>query len=65
MSNKLKVRPEYQNNIVNYFRSDVNSVDFSNPKMASALINLWVNNATHGAIKELVNESKIFPSFVY
>ena len=45
------------------FHSEIKSVDFGNPELASETINSWVKVQTKDKIQELMDPSMINPAF--
>ena len=51
----VKVRAEYSRNVKENFQSSLMRTDFGEPTIVVALINVWVEEQTHGTIKDLVS----------
>ncbi|XP_012284745.1 heparin cofactor 2 isoform X2 [Orussus abietinus] len=55
----VQVKPEYINALQQYYGGDVQSVDFANAAISANTINNWVDGATHGNIKSLVEPGSL------
>ncbi|XP_069676855.1 leukocyte elastase inhibitor-like isoform X1 [Periplaneta americana] len=66
-SNKLfiatgfNILPEFKNMTVEDFKSDIESVDFTQPEAAARTINDWVSQSTHQRIQQLVSQESLTP----
>lgn len=56
---KIEIKEDFKNIIKEIFRTFSESLDFQNSKMASEIINKWVEEATNGRIKNIINESSL------
>ncbi|CAH2095254.1 unnamed protein product [Euphydryas editha] len=61
VSNKLKLKKDYEQAIRNIYYSTVTSIDFNNPVYAADTINHWVSEHTKGLIPDLVQSGEINP----
>lgn len=65
VANKLYVNPElrfkteFKENVVAYLKSDVEAIDFRDAASAATEINRWVEEETHGKIKDAVDYSSV------
>nr|ACO10422.1 Leukocyte elastase inhibitor C [Caligus rogercresseyi] len=60
-SNKTKVHENYVQDVLKYFSSDVQSIDYINTQAASNHLNEWVSSKTHDNIKDLFSKESIDP----
>lgn len=49
-------RPRYNATALNSYNTDIVPTYFQDPTNATQMINLWVDQATNGIVKELVTE---------
>ncbi|KAJ4431224.1 hypothetical protein ANN_19821 [Periplaneta americana] len=56
IANGFDILPEFKNMTVEDFKSDIESVDFSQPEAAARTINNWVSQSTHQRIQQLVQK---------
>ncbi|XP_046972380.1 uncharacterized protein LOC124539101 [Vanessa cardui] len=62
VSNRLKLRKEYEQAVRNIYLSSVYSIDFGDTINAANVINGWINHHTNGLIPALVQPSEINPT---
>ncbi|XP_076634199.1 uncharacterized protein LOC143348166 [Colletes latitarsis] len=56
---KFSVKPDYQELLTNYFRSAVQTVDFSKSEEAASIVNTWVQENTNDRIKDLITSGDV------
>ncbi|CAH0596279.1 unnamed protein product [Chrysodeixis includens] len=59
---KLKLKRDYEMVLRGMYKSEVNQVDFKQPKATAEAINNWVNTKTKGLIPTIVDDGNISPS---
>jgi len=52
------IKPEYKQDLETYYKSDIQSVDFSKSQEAANTINTWCKEQTNDRIKNIINEGK-------
>ncbi|XP_050355221.1 uncharacterized protein LOC126776614 [Nymphalis io] len=62
VSNRLKLRKDYEQAVRNIYLSNVYSMDFGDTVNAADIINRWINHHTKGHIPALVQPLEINPS---
>ncbi|XP_047537845.1 uncharacterized protein LOC125071568 [Vanessa atalanta] len=62
VSNRLKLKKEYEQAVRNIYLSSVYTVDFGDTLNAANTINRWINHYTKGLIPALVQPSEINPT---
>lgn len=55
----LNIRKDYESIVKNAYDVDIESLDFSNSKLAAATMNEWVDDVSHGLIPNLVDADNI------
>ncbi|XP_018347609.1 PREDICTED: alaserpin-like isoform X9 [Trachymyrmex septentrionalis] len=53
------VKPEYKQDLQTYYKSDIQSVDFSKSQEAVNTINTWCKEQTNDRIKSIINEGDV------
>ncbi|KAG5895061.1 hypothetical protein JTB14_021028 [Gonioctena quinquepunctata] len=61
VSDEKKLVERYQNVVKQFYSAILKSIDFNNIGSAVDIINQWVSESTHGAIKELVSPQSLSP----
>ncbi|XP_069676902.1 leukocyte elastase inhibitor-like isoform X2 [Periplaneta americana] len=64
IANGFNILPEFKNMTVEVFKSDIESVDFTQPEAAARSINNWVSQSTHQRIQQLVQKGSLTPGTV-
>lgn len=59
ISKKLNLKKNYEMMARIVYFSDVNKLDFNNPKTAAGAINAWVNSRTRGLIPSIIEQGKL------
>ncbi|XP_026328402.1 antichymotrypsin-2-like isoform X2 [Hyposmocoma kahamanoa] len=62
VNENIKLKSEFRNNVQSVFDTDVERVDFRNPKRAADKINAWVMKHTNNKIDHLLDATDISPS---
>lgn len=55
LDQSAKIMPEFQKNLLSYYNSSVDKVDFKQSAAAISAINSWCSDVTKGKITQLVN----------
>uniref|UniRef100_A0A2A4K156 Serpin domain-containing protein n=1 Tax=Heliothis virescens TaxID=7102 RepID=A0A2A4K156_HELVI len=61
ISKKLKLQKEYETTVKRLYFSEVNKLDFGDPRAAVNAINGWVSQKTKGLIPDIVDQVQISP----
>ena len=56
---QVRLAPQYQSDMENYYEAEVASLDFSNKTNALNHINGWCNDHTEGMIPKILNENEL------
>ena len=56
---QVRLAPQYQSDMENYYEAEVASLDFSNKTDALNHINGWCNDHTEGMIPKILNENEL------
>ncbi len=57
----LQLLDQYTKDLKNHFGSEFQEVNFSLPEEAAQIINAWIDQNTHGKIKEFIDAESIEP----
>ncbi|KAJ8711690.1 hypothetical protein PYW08_008644 [Mythimna loreyi] len=60
-SRKLQLNKEYEKMAKRLFYSEVNNVDYNDPRTSADIINGWVNYNTKGLISDIIDQAAITP----
>ncbi|XP_012233779.1 serine protease inhibitor 3/4 isoform X5 [Linepithema humile] len=61
VAEKFPVKPEYKQNLVSHYHSDIDSVDFSQSANAANTINTWCKEKTNNRIDSIVQAADLDP----
>lgn len=59
MDSQIRPQPKYAAKIKQDYKTDIESLNFSNSVASAGVMNQWVQNVTEGKISNLVNPSKL------
>lgn len=54
LNNRLSLVPEFNRLTRDAFNAEVEAISPENPEKAASIVNKWVNDTTHGRIKDIV-----------
>ncbi|XP_075984933.1 uncharacterized protein LOC142982357 [Anticarsia gemmatalis] len=62
VSNKLKLKKDYETVVQNVYLSEIGQLDFKNTKSSAETINTWVDKKTKGLIPSIIEEAHLNPT---